>query len=244
MLNYYRDFKSVYAATPSGNMHYLHHPGKSRGIIFIHGLGASTMTWIRLMGQMPEDADVYLVDLIGHGRSDAPELDYSAGVQKMAIEALARESEIEAPFLFGHSYGGWIASLFALNNQVSGIVLEDAAGLREFYNEMKIDEDRESYKSDMIRKAEELDANPHVVRSILNDEAYEDALDAATLGKIKAPTLIIWGENDNVVSLRYGRMFYENIKGSRLEVIRGAKHTPHYTNPGEVGSLLANFLYH
>ena len=59
---------------------------------------------------------------------------------------------------------------------------------------------------------------------------------------IKCPTLIIWGEDDNIIPLEYGIKLHESIKNSRLEIIKSGGHVPHYTEWRETCGILSSFL--
>ena len=59
---------------------------------------------------------------------------------------------------------------------------------------------------------------------------------------INIPTLIVHGENDGVCPLETGLFLHKNIKGSRLEIFRGAGHMPFYTRPAEFNRILEGFI--
>ncbi len=54
---------------------------------------------------------------------------------------------------------------------------------------------------------------------------------SADLDKIDKPTLIVWGDNDNVAPLRTGKLLEYKIKGSVLKTIHAAGHAPMLTQP-------------
>jgi len=241
-MDYDKDFRDLYLSTRYGMIHYKHHPGSSSSMIMIHGLASSTRTWRRLVEHLPEGLDVYLIDLLGHAESDAPEMKYTVNIQVEIVRELVSENRITLPYLFGHSYGGWVSALYARDNPTRGVILEDSAGLEQFYSEVRGTEARKKYKEDILKKALALDARRHVIEAVLNDEFLESQLEEKDLKAIGVPVLIIWGSEDNVVDPKYARIFNSEIKNSRLSVIQGAKHTPHYTNSKEVADLLLGFM--
>ena len=91
---------------------------KSKGtIIFLHGIASSLGMWKDAASQASEDFDVLVVDLIGHGRSPAPEWHGSQTLSAQA-RAVARtilhSRTIKKPiFLVGHSMGSLVAVEFA-----------------------------------------------------------------------------------------------------------------------------------
>jgi pimeloyl-ACP methyl ester carboxylesterase len=62
------------------------------------------------------------------------------------------------------------------------------------------------------------------------------------LHSIKAPTLLVWGENDGIVTPRYGAAYRDLIPGAELTVIPKAGHLPHIEQPEEFSRRLRGFL--
>jgi pimeloyl-ACP methyl ester carboxylesterase len=62
------------------------------------------------------------------------------------------------------------------------------------------------------------------------------------LDRIKAPTLVLWGESDRVVSPDYGRAYRQAIPGSRFQIIARAGHYPHRERPDDFVSAVTTFL--
>ncbi len=60
--------------------------------------------------------------------------------------------------------------------------------------------------------------------------------------KIGLPALIIWGEKDTIVPLRYGRRLAKDLNYGRLEVLPKCGHLPQEEKPGEVNRLILDFL--
>jgi pimeloyl-ACP methyl ester carboxylesterase len=64
----------------------------------------------------------------------------------------------------------------------------------------------------------------------------------ADLPAIGVPTLVIWGDEDQVTPLADGRRLAEGIEGATTEVIPGAGHQPHRQDPAATAGLIAAFL--
>ncbi len=236
-------FESKYASTPAGRIHYLVNKGTGKKLVLLHGLAATVRSWTRLVAYLPDEMYICMIDLLGHGDSDAPEIDYTVDLQRKCIDVVIRAEGLSDFYILGHSYGGWLAASYAtINKDVRGLIVEDSNGLSAFFDEIVGSVQREQYKKDLLRKALALGAKEHVTKSILADEFSEHMLDEGDLQKIKRPTLILWGENDAVIDPKFGLMFNKYIKGSKLQFIKGAKHTPHYTNPEKVAEYLKEFV--
>ena len=58
----------------------------------------------------------------------------------------------------------------------------------------------------------------------------------------RMPTLIIWGDRDNIIPVSHAHAAHEAIPGSRLEVIKGAGHFPHAEEPVRFVELVSEFM--
>ena len=58
---------------------------------------------------------------------------------------------------------------------------------------------------------------------------------------IHHPTLLIWGEDDNVIPVRNGEKLYDSILNSRLVVLKDCGHVPPEENPERFVELVAGF---
>jgi pimeloyl-ACP methyl ester carboxylesterase len=62
------------------------------------------------------------------------------------------------------------------------------------------------------------------------------------LHRVRAPTLVVWGERDGVMSPRYGEAFRAGIRGARLELIPGAAHQLLDEQPERLAAVTLEFL--
>ncbi|MGB8934124.1 MAG: alpha/beta hydrolase [Candidatus Nitrosopolaris sp.] len=105
-------------------------------ILFIHGIGSSSIAWRDIPDALSEQFHTIAVDLIGFGGSDKPQqVDYTVkGLSKFIIDFLeAINLKNEKVTIVGHSLGGYIALRVAIENKnlVEKIVLIDSSGLLE-----------------------------------------------------------------------------------------------------------------
>ena len=77
-------------------------------------------------------------------------------------------------------------------------------------------------------------------RTLLATAARMDSCES--LKKIKVPTLVIAGEEDNLVPLQYSKRIQELITGSKIHVIPDAAHMVNIENPGVFNASLCQFL--
>lgn len=69
------------------------------------------------------------------------------------------------------------------------------------------------------------------------------ALDAASIiASVVAPTLLIWGADDDLVPLAFGHQLHQQIAGSSLLVIQRANHICMFDRPHDFNAALLAFL--
>ena len=75
-------------------------------------------------------------------------------------------------------------------------------------------------------------------------QAIPDHIDQVTARypKIKVPTLILWGLDDEIIPIKIGRMLHEAIPRSRLEIINNCGHVPQEECPEETMCYMSEFL--
>ncbi len=65
---------------------------------------------------------------------------------------------------------------------------------------------------------------------------------ADSLSRIAAPTLVLWGKDDDVFSLRHGRRIAKRIPGAEMKVLPGAGHLLPLDAPEAAAAEIAGFL--
>jgi pimeloyl-ACP methyl ester carboxylesterase len=62
------------------------------------------------------------------------------------------------------------------------------------------------------------------------------------LGTVRAPTLVVYGDDDPIAPVAVGEFLRDRIPGARLEVLRGGTHDLGMDRPDEVAALIAAHL--
>ncbi len=102
---------------------YYEEQGKGPPLLLIHGFGASTFTWRFMAPELAKTHRVIAVDLKGFGQSDKPfDERYSVFDQAELLAQLIEEKDLRNLTLVGHSFGGGVALLLALeaNQRLDG----------------------------------------------------------------------------------------------------------------------------
>lgn len=166
--------------------------------------------------------------------------------------------------LIGFSFGGWLAAevAAACSHRIDKLVLVDPLGIKisdretpdilDIFNRSP-DEVRQKSWHDPDRFAPDFNAMSDEALTVYarNREAlclyawhpymYNPQL-PRWLGRIKAPTLLLWGASDRVVTPDYGRAYSRLIPGSRFELIEAAGHHPEIEQPEAFAERVRRFL--
>ncbi|MCH8517742.1 MAG: alpha/beta hydrolase [Cyclobacteriaceae bacterium] len=108
--------------------------GSGPDVIFIHGLGLSSMkTWRYQLKEFSKNFRVHAYDVRGFGLTNNPTNKFSVQQHSYDLNALMDKIGIDKAALIGFSMGGWISLQFTLDfpERVSALVLSNTtSGLR------------------------------------------------------------------------------------------------------------------
>lgn len=160
-----------------------------------------------------------------------------------------KKRAIEPVILCGNSMGGHVALRLCLADpsMVKCLILTGTSGLYEHsVDSLPIRPDQRFIKDQMARvfydkkfiTDEAVDTIYQVIkqkRNVLNiisaaRSAKKDYL-LSNLKEINVPTLLLWGEDDEVTTMDVAEAFHKNIKNSKLVTIKNCGHAPMIEHP-------------
>ncbi len=244
---------SKYVIVDGTAVHYLHGgsatlpdvpPALDQGRLFVllHAAGSNAGMWRRQLEAAAAENSVVALDLPGHGRSSGveglPTVDAYADFVTRFVETVGLR-----PFvLVGRSMGGAIAMALAARRHplVAALVLACTAPRFTFAPEQletcrnvvrgrlpqqfTTETFSPSTGMDLMREAwtEQVKTDPRIrYTDLLACQAFE-ARDL--LGRIRVPTLVVAGADDQVTPRALSEELARGIAGARLEVIPQAGH--------------------
>jgi pimeloyl-ACP methyl ester carboxylesterase len=199
----------------------------------------------------------------GFGKSELP-----AGMTTVEDLAyyyldLMDELNLKDVTLVGASLGGWIASAIAVKNlsRIASLVLLGGVGV-------KLDEERKSPlvdvfstpldqleelyfhnrtfgRHDIPKRSEEERAT--IARNAMASVMYAwnpYMCDIKLLGRLhraRVPALVLWGAQDRIAPLDYGRKYAAALPNATFETIEGAGHFPHIEQAAQTASRVLAF---
>ncbi|ASI13896.1 tricorn interacting prolyl aminopeptidase [Candidatus Mancarchaeum acidiphilum] len=221
------------ADTSFGKIFYLHRNG-DLPLLFIHGLGAISNNWLPLFDKLDDRFELIALDLLGHGRSAKPNIEYTLDVQCKAIDELLGGIGINDPFaIIGNSYGGEIAASYSINHMAPKYLVLVDSSLAGINSMDSSDIDAFLKKLDAIEPGNDLGIMRNI---IMNSE--ESGVHLDDLKNIDSKTLIIWGSDDPEIDVKYAGMIKNSIEGSSLYLIDKGGHAPMISKPDEVSDII------
>ena len=234
--------------------------GEGEPVLILHGWGCSKDTVQSITEHISKTHRAYALDMPGFGETPPPNEVFGIEQYTQVVEKFCRKLNIENPILIGHSFGGRISILFSSRNQTNKVMLVDAAGIvpkRTLKYHIKV----RSYKiykkllplfvgkQEAERRIEErrnrsgsadYRAAQGIMRTVFVKIVNEDL--KYVMPKIKAPTLMIWGELDTATPLSDARTMEKLIKGSGVAVMKGCGHYSFLDNPRQFFAIVDAFL--
>ena len=223
--------------------------GEGKDIVLLHGWGQNIQMMDPLGNYLKANHKITIVDLPGFGLSSEPDYAYSVYDYVELLKELFDTLDITKPTLIGHSFGGRLSIIYASKYEVEKVVLFGSPCVRHEYKSTKqtILKTLKKVKilsplANLMKKytgsADYKNASP-IMREVLVKTVNEDLSECAK--KIKASTLLIWGDNDTAVPVEHARELNELLTDSDLIVLPGS-HYCYLENLHQVINILNNFL--
>ena len=237
-------------AENSGTRIHWEQEGNGAPVLLIMGLGWTSDMWYRTKPLLAQQYQTLIFDNRGVGRSNAPAGPYSIALMASDAAAVLDAAGIESAHIYGVSMGGMIAQEFALQypKRVKSLILgcTAAGGPEAKRAESKVLEvltrqgmtpeeaahainpfiydagtPRARIEEDMKIRMQWAPAFEGFIaqfQAILMWEAY------SRIAAIKASTLVVHGETDQLVPAENGKLIARRIPGAKLVIIPNASH--------------------
>ncbi|MFX0044615.1 MAG: alpha/beta fold hydrolase [Candidatus Hermodarchaeota archaeon] len=213
--------------------------GKPGPFLMIHGAGGSSASWFMQLKMLSDQLQVIALDLNGHGKTpDRAEPDVTRSYLDDIHEVVRK---LKHPYLCGHSMGGALIQLYALENpeNVAGLVLV-GTGARLKVNPMIFDLLNNNFEgyveatgdfmfhentADDIREASKVEVRRCPARITKRDFEVCNEFDIMEqVSDIRLPTLVVVGESDLMTPVKYANYLVDKIADSKINIIPSAGH--------------------
>jgi len=237
--------------------------GHGRSIVFLHGWGGQIASFGPIPTLLADRFHTVALDLPGFGGTPLPAVAWGTFEYADFVAAFLRCCDVAPCVLVGHSFGGRVSLAAAARHPelVSKLILVDSAGLvpprgpryylkvylvklaRKILSLPGLRRRKEPWLGQLHRAVGSSDYNAAVdpiLRATFVKVVNEDLREL--LPWIKAPTVLIWGDQDRDTPLDDGRLMEKLIPDAGLVVFEGAGHFSYLDRPDQFCRILAHFV--
>jgi 3-oxoadipate enol-lactonase len=240
--------------------HELFGPPEGPHLILLEGLGGDIPGWRRNIPHLAERYRVIGYDFRGNGRSDKPHGPIALTTIAEDTIGLLDHLRIASTHAYGQSMGGMVGIELALTHpaRIRSLVLGATHGGRRRSTPVglpgRVPKGRPYlalYAEAFAREhpdhvAEDLHVggqNPQPLHSSRRLWEAVDGWDAwDRLQEIRAPTLVVHGTHDRLVSVENARRLARSIPGAELVLLEGAGHVFHSEQAEAADAAVLSFL--
>jgi len=246
--------------------------GRGDTLVLVHGFGGDKDNFTRIARHLVAHFRVVIPDLPGFGdASRAPDACYDISSQVARLHAFTGAPGLARFHLGGNSMGGFIAAQYAATHPdaVRSLWLLDAAGFEGAFDTAEIRRYAETGEAALLVRSRAgfdglmstvMHRRPWIPPAVLHalaDRAIRDrplherifreiGAGSPTLepvaAAIRAPTLIVWGRDDQVLNPTVAAHMQASITGSELSLLEGTGHLPMVERPRKVAAEYLRFV--
>lgn len=233
-------------------INYINYGNKSgRDVVLLHGWGQNIEMMKPLGDGISSEYNIYIIDLPGHGNSSEPKFAWRLIDYAEALNKMFKELKIKKPVLVGHSFGGEISLLYSSMYEAEKVVVLDSpfrpiikklslkTKILKTAKKIPVLSKFENFAKKHIGSTEYKMATP-IMREILVNSVNTDLTDEVK--KIKIPTLIIWGTNDDTVPLEDAYALEKLISDVGVIPYEGCTHYAYLERLGQTINILKSFI--
>lgn len=247
-----------YPVIEEGGFKYIETKGGEQNLLLLHGLFGALSNFSGILRHFGGTHNV-VVPILPIFEMPLRKLSVSGLVDHVA--AFVVKKGFKSVHVLGNSLGGHISLLYAIAHpkKIASISLTGSSGL--FESAMGSTFPKRGDYEYIRKKTADTFFDPTVATKELVDEVFDTVNDRnkairviATaksairhnlrdkLHLIKAPTLLIWGKEDQVTPAFVGEEFHERIENSRLFLLEKCGHAPMMEHPEVFNHYLEEFL--
>jgi pimeloyl-ACP methyl ester carboxylesterase len=234
-----------------GVVHYEYF-GRGRPLIFIHGWLGSWRYWVPVMDALSEEYRVYAFDLWGFGDSDKSRERYDVSSYVHLLDAFVEELGVRGPVpLVGHALGAIVAIAFAAERpDFVDRIMAVSLPLRGDSINQKLLSGESSLWNRMLGRSPVTDyedvkreigrTSPDAISQSIQSVSHLDL--SGKLRRLRAPLLVVYGEQDNVVTPEDVTGQIGMNRSMRTMMIPQCRHFPMLDRSSQFNRLLLDFL--
>lgn len=242
--------------------------GSGPPLVLLHGasFAAGAESWLVNLPALARHFHVVAPDCLGWGSGDQLAQGYSFGYLVDFLRELQDALALGRTHVVGHSMGGWLAALLAYESpdRVDHLVLVAGGGLAvrplasmtswqpptetelhaalSWLAKNDVDVDRiVAEKLRLLGDPRRVEGFRRVMDHMTDPETRRRYHLTRRLPHVKSPTLVLWGDDDQVNDVTLGQMAQQLIPDAVLQVFQGVGHHLPQEAPAEFERAVVEF---
>ncbi len=243
--------------------------GKGEAVLLVHGFGAEKDNWVEFSKYITQKHRVVAVDLPGFGESTKnPKDKFDYESQSKRLHMFVRKIGLTKYHIAGSSMGGGISAEYAAlyPDEVLSLGLFAPHGFKCPVMSMVEKELKKGNNPLVVKSPPDTDrlmdylfvikpSIPSPLKSYFTKKAIENSdfnmkvfndINKRTIdermGNVRAKTLILWGDKDQVIDVTCASRVVKEIKNSRVVIMANCGHTPMVERPMETAKIYLDFI--
>ena len=235
--------------------------GQGRPLLVLHH-ETGTLDRLPFYDALAAQYDVLVPHHPGYSRSPRP--DWMRSVRDIAVvyRGLLSELKVKNAALVGLGFGGWIAAEMATMApaDLSHLVLVGAMGIKPPQGDILdlavtgyMDYTRAGFHDQKAFDRVYGEEPPtdqlemwDICREMSFRIAWKPYMYSQTLPHLlktmRAPSLIVWGDDDKVVPISAGKRYLESLPDAHLEIVQSCGHAVDMEQPEALAKLISSFI--
>jgi pimeloyl-ACP methyl ester carboxylesterase len=246
--------------------------GQGETLLLLHGFGADKDNWNRLAKHLTPKFHVVAIDVPGFGMSSRPETEsYTIRDQAFRLDPIVAALGLDSFHLAGNSMGGAIAGRYAAEfpDKVRTLALVNTGGIANCPKKSELRKQLEEGKNSLLLETPEdfekmlafVFVRPpwipgpvkaHLARQAIERRSFNEKVFRQIhaegsdlepeLSRIRARTLILWGDQDRLIDVSCTEVLEKGLADSTTAILKDCGHAPMIERPEETARLYLGFL--
>jgi pimeloyl-ACP methyl ester carboxylesterase len=246
--------------------------GQGETLLLLHGFGADKDSWNRLAKHLTPKFHVVAIDVPGFGMSSRPETEsYTIRDQALRLDPIVAALGLDSFHLAGNSMGGAIAGRYAAEfpDKVRTLALVNTGGIANCPKKSELRKQLEEGKNSLLLETPEdfekmlafVFVRPpwipgpvkaHLARQAIERRSFNEKVFRQIhaegsdlepeLSRIRARTLILWGDQDRLIDVSCTEVLEKGLADSTTAILKDCGHAPMIERPEETARLYLGFL--
>jgi len=246
--------------------------GQGETLLLLHGFGADKDSWNRLAKHLTPKFHVVAIDVPGFGMSSRPETEsYTIRDQALRLDLIVAALGLDSFHLAGNSMGGAIAGRYAAEfpDKVRTLALVNTGGIANCPKKSELRKQLEEGKNSLLLETPEdfekmlafVFVRPpwipgpvkaHLARQAIERRSFNEKVFRQIhaegsdlepeLSRIRARTLILWGDQDRLIDVSCTEVLEKGLADSTTAILKDCGHAPMIERPEETARLYLGFL--